>query len=871
MLFSRLRPIVSIAACAWGALLALGAAEATGPLPPQPRPPVLFPAETLKTFEVPPGYRLELVLSEPQIRTHAVTVFDGNGRMFVAEMRTYMRDIDATAEKDPTSRVSLHWSSKNDGVFDRHSVFIDGLLLPRMLLPLRDSLLVQETDSGDIFEYRDRDGDGVADTKRLFYHREPQRANLEHQSSGLIWSADNWIYTTATSSRIRWTPQGIIQEPTAPDGGQWGLTQDNFGKPWFVNAGGETGPTNFQYPIAYGAFTVRQQLTPDYKEVWPRVAIPDVEGGARRFRPVEKTLNHITAACGADIYRGDHLPADLIGDLLYCEPVGRLIRRTKIETRAGLTYLRNAYEKSEFIRSSDPYFRPINLVTAPDGALYITDMSRGIVQEGSWTKKGSYLRTVIEQYGLDQNINNGRIWRLVREGQPLGPRPHMLDETPAQLVPHLAHPNGWWRDTAQKLLILAEDLSVVPALQVMARTHPNTLARFHALWTLEGLGAIDAALVHETLHSPSSELRVVALRLGETLIKAGELTLRTATLALLQDPDPAVANQAMLSAHLLKLPEAKVLIQKTAVTHASPAVKEIASQLLNPLSGQIAPGFDPAARTQLQHGKQIYQELCFACHGIDGRGTPIDGSAFTLAPPLAGSTSVLGHRDLALNAVIFGLAGPIAGHAYDAQMAPMGANDDAWLADIVCYIRTSFGNTAGLVSPADVARLRAANPGRTEAWTLTALQPTVAQPLPTRTAWRLTSNRVRHADAEATALTTSPITLPFTIESSQTAGAWLQIELPAPTTLCEIRLGSTQYPRNTPKAITVEFSRNGTDWSAPIAKVKGNAPVLEFAFAATSAKFLRLTQTDPATNAPWSLDDLVLFSPPVTSATTGSL
>ncbi len=868
MFFSRLRPVVSLASFAVGALWPLRAAESTGPLPPQPRPPILSPAETLKTFEVPPGYRLELVLSEPQIRSPAITVFDGNGRMFVAEMRTYMRDIDATDEKAPTSRVSMHWSSKNDGVFDRHSVFIDGLLLPRMLLPLRDSLLVQETDSGDLFEYRDTDGDGVADTKRLFYHREPQRANLEHQSSGLIWSADNWIYTTATSSRIRWTPGGIIQEPTAPDGGQWGLTQDNFGKPWFVNAGGETGPTNFQYPIAYGAFNARQQITADYKEVWPLVAIPDVEGGARRFRPLEKTLNHITAACGADIYRGDHLPADLVGDLLYCEPVGRLIRRTKIETRAGLTYLRNAYEKSEFIRSSDPYFRPINLVTAPDGALYITDMSRGVVQEGSWTKKGSYLRTVIEQYSLDQNINNGRIWRLVREGQPLGPRPQMLDETPAQLVAHLAHPNGWWRDTAQKLLILAEDLSVVPALQTLARTHPDTLARFHALWTLEGLGALDATLVHETLHSASPELRVTALRLSETLIKAGEPTLGATTLALLQDPDPAVANQAMLSAYRLKLPEVKTLIQKTAVTHAAPAVKEIAAQLLNPLSGQIAPGFDPAARGQLQHGKQIYQELCFACHGIDGRGTPIDGSAFTLAPPLAGSATVLGHRDLALNAVLFGLAGPIAGHAYDAPMAPMGANDDAWLADIVSYIRTSFGNTAGLVAPADVARLRAAHPGRTEAWTLPTLQPLVAQPLPNRAAWRITSNRVRLADAPA--LTTSPITLPFTVESGQTAGAWLHIELPAPATLCEIRLGSTQYPRNAARALTVELSMDGTAWSAPVATVKGNAPVLEFAFAATPAKFLRLTQTAPATNAPWSLDDLVLFTPPATITTTAA-
>ena len=144
----------------------------------------------------------------------------------------------------------------------------------------------------------------------------------------------------------------------------------------------------------------------------------------------------------------------------------------------------------------------------------------------------------------------------------------------------------------------------------------------------------------------------------------------------------------------------------------------------------------------------------------------------------------------------------------------------------------------------------------------------MAQPLPNRAAWRITSNRVRLADAPA--LTTSPITLPFTVESGQTAGAWLHIELPAPATLCEIRLGSTQYPRNAARALTVELSMDGTAWSAPVATVKGNAPVLEFAFAATPAKFLRLTQTAPATNAPWSLDDLVLFTPPATMTRTAA-
>ena len=862
MFFPRLRPVVVLASFAVGVLWPLRAAEGTVSLPPQPRPPVLSPAESLKAFELPPGYRLELVLSEPQIREPVVTVFDGNGRMFVAEMRSYMQDADATDEKARTSRVSLHWSSKNDGVFDRHSVFIDGLLLPRMLLPLRDSLLVQETDTGDIFEYRDTDGDGVADSKKLFFSGEPRKANLEHQPSGLIWCADNWLYTTYNSWRIRWTPQGVVKEPTTPNGGQWGLTQDNFGKPWIVNAGGELGPINFQQPIAYGTFAVRNELAEGYKEVWPLVPIPDVQGGTSRFRPVEKTLNHITAACGADIYRGDLLPADLVGDLLYCEPVGRLIRRTKIETRDGLTYLRNAYEKSEFIRSSDPYFRPVNLVTGPDGALYITDMSRGIIQEGNWTKKGSYLRDVIDQYGLDKNINGGRIWRLVRDERPLGPTPQMLGETPAQLVAHLTHPNGWWRDTAQKLLILAQDRSVVPALQTMIRSHADHLARFHALWTLEGLGALDAALVRETLRSSEPQLRIAALRAGESVVKAGDRTFAPEILALIQNPDPSIASQAMMTASLLKLPEAKALIQKAAVMSPSPAIKTIGTQLLNPLSGQIAAGYGTAERARLERGQQIFMELCFACHGVDGRGTPVDGRALTLAPPLAGSATVTGHRDATLNAVLFGVSGPIAGHTYEAQMAPMGANDDEWLAAVASYIRTGFGNGASIVDAKDVARVRAANPGRIEAWTLDALRPLLPQPLANRAAWKFTSNRARLDPALTTSVySTGPVKLTLTVETGQTAGAWVQIELPAATTISELRLGSSKSPRNYARAVTIELSQDGNNWSPPVAQAKSTGPILELTFPPTAAKFVRITQTDPAKNATWTLDDVTLFAP----------
>ncbi len=143
-------------------VVAVSPLSAADPFPP------LAPAEFLKTVQLPEGYKLEPVLTEPDIKEPVVAAFDGNGRIFVAEMRTYMQDIDATDEDKPVSRVSLHWSSKGDGKFDKHTVFVDKLLLPRMILPLgRGELLINESHTQDIYLYRDTNGDGVADEEAL--------------------------------------------------------------------------------------------------------------------------------------------------------------------------------------------------------------------------------------------------------------------------------------------------------------------------------------------------------------------------------------------------------------------------------------------------------------------------------------------------------------------------------------------------------------------------------------------------------------------------------------------------------------------------------------------------------------------------------
>src|SRR5262249_19665464 len=159
---------------------------------------------------------------------------------------------------------------------------------------------------------------------------------------------------------------------------------------------------------------------------------------------------------------------------------------------------------------------PINTTTGPDGALYIVDMYRGIIQEGNWVRPDSYLRPKVLENGLEKNFGRGRIWRLVHKDTKLGPPPRMLQESSAELATHLRDPNGWWRDTAQKLLVLRRDKSVVPALRAMARDRTGGLARLHALWTLEGLDALDPSILHEALADASPRVRANAIRVSES-------------------------------------------------------------------------------------------------------------------------------------------------------------------------------------------------------------------------------------------------------------------------------------------------------------------------------------------------------------------
>jgi mono/diheme cytochrome c family protein/glucose/arabinose dehydrogenase len=879
-----------------------------------PKPPIRAktPEEQAKTFVLPPGYRMELVLAEPDIISPAVVRFDGNGRMYVAEFITYMRDADGNNQHTPESRITRFESTKGDGVYDKRTVFVDKLVLPRTVVPLDgNSILTNETASDDIIKWTDTNNDGVADRREHVFSGIGlgRDGNLEHEQAGFNWGLDNWIYTTYNAFRIRWTPAGFLKEPTGPNAGSWGLTMDDDGKMWFIDAGGERGPMNFQVPIHYGAFTVPEQYEPGFHTVWPEIGLADTQGGMIRVRMPVGRLNHLTAASGSEVVRAHRLPDDLRGDLLITEPVGRLIRRAKIVKSEGLTQLRNAYPGAEFLTSTDPLFRPINITTAPDGSVYIADMYHGIIQEANWTRPGSYLRRKIEQYQLDKIISHGRIWRLRFDGVPAVPatpagpaaqatpeipakpalpldltRPRMLEQTAAQLVPHLAHQNGWWRDTAQQLLVQRQDKSVVPALVSMLTTSDNLLARFHALWTLEGLGALDAALVREQMKDPSPRMRVQAIRASETLYKAADRSFAEDYRAMTRDSDADVALQALLTANLFRLPNVEALIKETQAANSARGIQEIGRLMLQRLASAAATSalnLSPEQQEQLKEGETIYRSLCSTCHGEDGRGVAVAGSQQAAAgaatpmmgPPIAGSPRVQGHRDYVIKTLLHGMTGPLAGQTYTQVMVPMGAQNDQWIASISSFIRNNFGNTASFIAPADVARIRAATANRKAMWTFAELESSIPRLLPADPSWKATASH--NPGTAANGLTLAA----WTTGTPQEPGMWYQVELPQAAMVTEIQFDSG-FPGGRgaggrgagarggrgagrggpppfgsyPIGYRVQVSMDGKTWSAPVAEGRGAFTTSIATFRPVQAKFIRVTQTDKGESAPpWSV------------------
>jgi glucose/arabinose dehydrogenase len=536
---------------------------ANRPWPPgrqtvSPESPVLSPADALKTFYMPPGYHLELVASEPLVQEPVALDWDLQGRLWAVEMPGFMADLTGSNEHDPIGRVVVLEDTNGDGVMDKRTVFADHLVLARSLKVLDRGVLVAEPPN--VWLMRDTNGDLRADDKQLVttgfgrFDGDPQ-----NNANGFYWAMDNRMYTAGLADIQFRLKDGVFEVLKTLERGEWGVAQDDAGR--IYRNTNESALHVDLVPTYYYARNPNLVRTrgsyeriedDDANVVWPVRPNP---GTNRAYqigidRP-DGTLNRFTSVCAPLIYRGDRLPAELYGNVFVAEPAANLVSRLLIEDDGKGLRVKRAYEKGEFIASTDERFRPVFISDAPDGTMYIADLYRGIIEHRISVTE--YLRDQILSRKLDRPTGLGRIYRVMHEATRRAPSNPFANATPQELVRALSSPNGWRRDTAQRLLVERGSRSVAPALLQLATTAKDWRTRLHALWTLDGHDAIDVATIQNALEDSSRDVRVSAVRISERWLGEAGHPIQTAVLKRLDDSDWQVRQQ--LAASLGVLPQ----------------------------------------------------------------------------------------------------------------------------------------------------------------------------------------------------------------------------------------------------------------------------------------------------------------------------
>ena len=573
------------------------AGEAQPPIVPKdliPASPALSAEEEAKTFKLAPGFKVELVASEPLVGDPVAAQFGPDGRLWVVEMRSYMPDLDGTHEDQPTGRVVILTDTDGDGKMDRSEVFLDQLVMPRAICLVADGALIGAPPN--LWYCPDKNRDGKADSKVdvavdfgiQVDPARPELANPERAPNSPLWSLDNWIYCGAYAARFRYR-DGTFERAVSSFRGQWGLTQDDWGH-LFHNSNSD----HLRADIAPSHYLIRNAHFPRptganvkvaaEQFVWPIRVNPGINRGYRPEMLRDFKLKEFTAACAPWIYRGDLFAKEFYGNAFICEPAGNLIKRDLLSADGGTLSAREAYHEQEFFASTDERFRPVNLTTGPDGALYVVDFYRGVIQHR--ISLTSYLRQQSEDRGLAQPRGLGRIWRIVPDGAKRPPDRDLSKLSPAELVAQLSHPNSWNRETAQRLLVERSDASVLSALEELARHGKSWRGRLHALWALDGMQKSSWPVLSGALADFDARVRNAAVRCCESLFAGAtreeaiaSLIAHTAT-----ETDPQVQLQLVLTlgeARDSKADSAIVALALRAADHAF-----LADAVLSGVSGR---------------------------------------------------------------------------------------------------------------------------------------------------------------------------------------------------------------------------------------------------------------------------------------------
>ncbi|WP_282162688.1 DUF7133 domain-containing protein [Ulvibacterium marinum] len=477
-----------------------------------PSPP-LSPEKALNSFVLADdSLQIQLVAAEPLVQDPVAISFDEGGRLWVVEMLGFMSDIDGTGEKDRVGRISVLFDDDQDGQMDRGQIFLDSLVLPRALAVIKGGALVAE--NIPLWHIQDTDGDFKADTKTLIDSTFGGSGMPEHSANGLWRGMDNWLYNAKSKYRYRNINGEWVKDETEFRG-QWGIIHDDSGR-LFYNYNWSQLHADLVPP---NALQRNKNHTPssgiDHGLTLERKIFPIRSNTAVNRGYVPGTLDQegrlleFASACGPLIYRGNILPKDYKGDAFVCEPTANLIKRNKITEEGFMLSAQGVYKNREFLASTDERFRPISLASGPDGALYVVDMYKGIIQHGPYMTP--YLRKVTLERKLDRPIHMGRIWRITSKKKSRKKPIDLSQADSKTLVTLLGHPNGWTRDMAQRLLVEKGEPIAYDLEEVIKKGNP--LAQLHALWTLEGLGLTHPEALLPALRSENSRVAQTALRL----------------------------------------------------------------------------------------------------------------------------------------------------------------------------------------------------------------------------------------------------------------------------------------------------------------------------------------------------------------------
>ena len=527
--------------------------------------PPFAPAQAQKTLRVEDGFAIELVAAEPDVASPVAVEFDEDGRMFVAEMPGYPLDT------GPTGRIRLLEDKDGDGRFERSTVFADGLVLPNSVMRFKKGVLV--TAAPDVWYLEDADGDGKAERREKvltgFAFTNPQ-----HMVNTPVYGLDNWIYLAHEGPagaviypELFGDPGSAIRFPGRPevppvDIGRHALRfrPDTFelearsGSSQFGHAFDEWGhyftldnSNHLRHEVIAARYLRRN---PDLPVGDAMQDISDHGSNAKVFavtkRPRFELLTEpgeFTSACSLTIDLGGALTPTSERSSFVAEPAQNLVHRDIWAEKGSTFTARRAREGEEFLASTDSWFRPVNMTVGPDGALYVVDYYRQMIEHPEWASTHVHKH----EKGMYAGQDRGRIWRITSTGA--GKReapPHLGSATDEELVAALAHENRWWRRTAQRLLVERGRVEAVPRLQRLVVESPKPRGRLHALWTLEGLGKLDDALVLAALGDAEAGVRENALRLAEPRL-ARSPALVAKALGLAKDESAKVRFQLLAS------------------------------------------------------------------------------------------------------------------------------------------------------------------------------------------------------------------------------------------------------------------------------------------------------------------------------------